>query len=228
MHQMGLFEVKRIPVEVVGVDNDSRARGPLATEAAMRERLESRVNKFSGYKIWEIDLKRIRASVVRDQWVRDVLISRSFPNEIKVRVRPKTPVLVVVASHGALLPVTEDAELLDAVATESWPDVPLLRGDVFEKDPQARERAVKFIMSLPTQGALSRRNVSDLSWTREEGFALTLIQPKVEVKLGDDRIDLKVMRVNQVLNYMSANQLKGRVIDASFSKKVLVRLRKGP
>jgi hypothetical protein len=57
---------------------------------------------------------------------------------------------------------------------------------------------------------------------------MTLIQPAVQVVLGEDSLNTKVERVAQVLNYLSAEQIKGRVIDASFSKKVLVRLRKGP
>ncbi|RYZ76327.1 MAG: hypothetical protein EOP05_05370 [Proteobacteria bacterium] len=79
---------------------------------------------------------------------------------------------------------------------------------------------------------INKRNVSEIFWSKDDGYSLMLMQPKIEVKLGSDQLATKVLRVGQVMNYMSANQInglaKGQVIDASFSKKVLVRLRKGP
>ena len=50
----------------------------------------------------------------------------------------------------------------------------------------------------------------------------------MRVNLGDDEVLKKSLRVSQVLNYVDEHQLDARVIDANLSKKVLVRLRKGP
>ena len=46
--------------------------------------------------------------------------------------------------------------------------------------------------------------------------------------MGDDQFIVKGARVNQVLEYLESNEFKARVIDATLSQKVLVRLRKGP
>jgi len=239
-HRMGLFEVSDIPVEVTGAADASILRQSPGAGTELRERLARRMQRFDRLKIWEIDLGDVKAAILRDEWVKDVRISRAFPNEIRVWVQPKTPVLVLItteksterpserSSRVAMVPITENGGMLKPLEVEALPDVPLLRGDLFATDAEMRRRAVGFTMNLPDRGALGRRNVSEISWSTEEGWALTLIAPKLEVKLGDERIDLKVMRVAQVVNYLSANQLKGRVIDASFSKKVLVRLRKGP
>lgn len=239
-HRMGLFEVNGIPVEVTGAADASILRRSPGAGAELQERLAQRMRSFDHLKIWEIDLGDVKAAILRDEWVKDVRISRVFPNEIRVWVNPKTPVLVLIttersagrsaekSSRTAMVPIAEDGGMLKPLGVEALPDVPLLRGDLFATDETMRLRAVEFAMNLPDRGPLGRRNVSEISWSAEEGWALTLITPKLEVKLGDERIDLKVMRVAQVVNYLSANQLKGRVIDASFSKKVLVRLRKGP
>jgi cell division septal protein FtsQ len=224
-HHLGLFQVASIPVEVQGIDGAKpTSRGP----AGLQKRLELSLKKFANRKIWEVDLKQMNASVAADEWVKDVLISRSFPNHVLVSVTPKTTALVYLASKGDLIPVTEDGAMLSALASDSLPDVPVLRGEILATDTAARKSAIQFAMHLPEDGALNRRNISEIAWDKTEGFTLTLIQPKVEVKLGLDGLSMKVLRVAQVLNYLNANQLKGRVIDASFSKKILVRLRKTP
>ncbi len=227
-HHLGLFEVKGVPVEFVFNDENAQGRGMTPAEAQLKDRIEASVKPLNGKRIWEIDLDDVRTTLVRDEWVKDILISRALPNELRVRVSPKNAVLLLVNKKGEFVPVTDDAELLNPLPLSVIPDVPLLRGEIFGSDLDRRKAAVEFVGELDTQGVLSRRNVSEIAWTNEDGFVLTLIHPKVEVKLGESKVDLKVLRVAQVLNYLSANNLKGRVIDASFSKKVLVRLRKGP
>ena len=226
MQHMGLFEVTSVPIDVVA--DNGRAQNSTPAEARLKERLESTVRGLRGKKIWDIDLVNVRASLSKDEWVKDVLIARSFPNEVRVTVRSKTAAGVLVSSKGAFLPVTDDGALLSALPVGALPDVPILRGEIFANEPGRREAVIKFLTTLPSQGPIVAGNVSEVGWTGEDGYTLTLIQPRTEVKLGEDRVELKALRVAQVMNYLAANSLKGRVIDASYSKKVLVRLRKGP
>jgi cell division protein FtsQ len=234
-HHLSLFNVTDIPVEIVnGASNSSEsARANTASFAGsgLKDRVANSLQKFKGQNIWNVDLAALKAAVVGDEWVKDVLISRSFPNEIRVSIRQKNPVLLLIGQQGDFFPVTDNGRLLHALPSGALPDVPILRGETFSNSDGAsadrRANAVKFILGVSDKGILSRRNISEMTWTTEDGYTLTLIQPKIEVKLGDDDIDMKAMRVAQVLSYLSINHLKGRVIDASFSKKVLVRLRKG-
>ncbi len=232
LNNMGIFEITSIPVELISSTNDSgRAQSQGVAESSLQERLASLVEEYRGKPVWEVDLTRVRASIARDEWVKDVLISRTFPNQVRVLVRPKTVALIFVNKQNQFRPVVEDGSLLAALktgATATLPDVPLLRGEIFAKDQGRRHEVVKFINALAERGPVGVANISEVGWSTDDGYTLTLIQPKVEVKLGEERVDLKALRVAQVLNYLAANNLKGRVIDASFSKKVLVRLRKGP
>ena len=234
-HHLSLFNVAEIPVEIVnGASNNSesaRANTAAFSGSGLKDRVAVSLQRFKGQNIWQVDLSALKAAVMNDEWVKDVLISRSFPNEIRVSIRQKNPVLLLIGQNGEFLPVTDAGRLLHALPSGILPDVPILRGETFSNsDPASVERranAAKFIMGIADKGLLNRRNISEMTWTTEDGYILTLIQPKIEVKLGDDDIDMKAMRVAQVLSYLSINRLKGRVIDASFSKKVLVRLRKG-
>jgi cell division protein FtsQ len=235
-NHMGIFEISGIPVEMISSTNDSgRAQSQGAAERSLQKRLTSLLQDYRGKRVWEVDLVQVRAAIARDEWVKDVLISRTFLNEVRVLVRPKTVALIFVSKQNQFHPVVADGSFLAPLMASKradvltgLPDVPLLRGEIFVKDPARRLEAVKFISAQSERGPMGVANISEIGWSNEEGYTLTLIQPKIEVKLGEERVDLKALRVAQVLNYLSANNLKGRVIDANFSKKVLVRLRKGP
>ncbi|MES2962550.1 MAG: FtsQ-type POTRA domain-containing protein [Bdellovibrionota bacterium] len=222
--QAGLFHVKTIPVEVSGISATRDVPGP----QGLKRRAEKAIARFKARKIWDVDLSAMKSSLARDEWVKDVTISRSLPNGVKVKIEPKSAALILVGAKGELMPIAEDGARLAALPADAIPDVPLLRGEIFGNDEAKRKQAIAFVNELPVNGFISRRNVSELVWSKDDGYSVMLMQPKVEVKFGEDALQMKVLRVTQVLNYMSAHELKGRVIDASFSKKVLVRLRKGP
>jgi len=229
LYHAGLFEVRGIPVELISPAAEfGRPQSQSLAEKNLQARLESTLKDLRGKRIWEVDLKQMRAAIARDEWVKDVLISRVLPNQVRVLVRSKAIALVYVSKQNEFYPVAEDGALLGKQPASALPDVPFLRGEIYARETNRRLEAVRFIQALAEQGPMGVRNVSEVGWSSDDGFTLTLIQPKVEVKLGEERIELKAMRVAQVLNYLAANNLKGRVIDASFSKKVLVRLRKGP
>lgn len=227
LRHSGLFVITSVPIEFL-FQNGDKTTVPSTVSERMKSELTNRLQGLKGKALWKIELGELRASLARNEWVKDLLISRRFPNELRVQVRPKAVALVLVDKQDKFYPVTEEGELLSSLPAGELPDVPLLRGEIFKNDDERRKKAVKFALSLNEEGYLSLRNVSEITWSQELGYTLVLLQPKVEVVIGEENVDLKVARVTQVLNYLSANNLKGRVIDASFSKKVLVRLRKEP
>lgn len=227
LQHSSFFEITSVPVDFA-FQNGEKGAVPSIVSERMKSEFQKHLQALMGKRIWDIELGDLRASLARDEWVKDLLISRRLPNEVRVSVRAKTVALILIDKHDKFYPITDDGELLSPLPAGSLPDVPLLRGEIFKESEARRKNAVKFVLSLGEEGYLSRRNVSEITWSQELGYTLVLLQPKVEVVIGEDNVDLKVMRVTQVLNYLSANNLKGRVIDASFSKKVLVRLRKHP
>jgi cell division protein FtsQ len=118
--------------------------------------------------------------------------------------------------------------MLESVSQKAAPDVALIQGDIFEKNLDVRQRAVKTIDEIPHTGKFSQKNISELRFDPKQGFWATLIGTGMRVKLGEEQISLKSARVSQVIEYMETRQLEARVIDANLSKKVLVRLRKDP
>ena len=227
-YQMGLFQVRQIPIEFVGSRDLPQVVGTPGAADELERRLQKLVQPFVDKKVWEVNLNNLRASIIKDEWVKDVYISRMLPSRIKVLVEPQKPVLVLVSPKKEFLPISEDGSLMSALPAGRAPDVPILRGKQYLLNKEMRLSAVQFVSRLPQEGALKSSNVSEMAWVKDRGFQLFLIHPRVEVLLGGDDLELKTSRVNQVLKYLELHRLKGYEVDASFSKKVLVRLRSAP
>ncbi len=228
--QSNLFQVRSIPIEFI--EDGGSEQAPFRTDAVvvddLRARLARGLRNFEKKKLWEIDIDQVNAWLRADEWVQRAHVTRVFPNRLQISVAPRAPVFLLATAKGQMRPVTADASLLGAVENARLPDVPVLRGQPFLTDANLRRRAVEFARQLPSDGPMSSSCIAEINWSAGDGFSILLLPSRTEVKLGEGRIDLKIARVEQILDYLDAHQLKGRVIDASFSKKVLVRLRKGP
>ena len=190
--------------------------------------LDQQLEANRGLSLWKLDLAKISEQALQKPWIESLAISRSWPSRLNLRILPKDVKLLYVSSSGELYPIVEGGIMLPSVTPKTSPDVTLLQGEEFEKNLELRKKAVKAIQEIPVTGKFSQRNISELRYDAKEGFWATLIQSGLRVKMGEDQFSLKSARVSQVIEYMESRQLEARVIDANLSKKVLVRLRKGP
>lgn len=228
--QTSLFIVNNIPVEVQIVNSGS-------IENILQQNVTAQLTKsaqlYKGKRIWAVSLGKVRDIVQSEPWVNSVRISRTLPNHLNVIVEPKHAVAMLLTQKSKdaspeVKALTQDGSVLKLPNQTAVLDVPIARGEGFETDPQARKELIEFIQTLPTDGSLSANSIAEINYSKNEGFTLSLIPTKSTVMLGSEKIQTKVTRVSQVLDYLTAHQLRGRTIDASFSKKVLVRLRKDP
>lgn len=232
--QTTLFNVENIPVEVQIVNSGSIEH---ILQQSVSQRILKNEKLFKNKQIWAVSLGKVHDVVVAEPWVQSVRISRTLPNQVKIVVEPKRAIamLLVQKVKGAnpeLRAVTADGSVLKLPNSTAALDVPIARGPLLDSQTEAgaaaRAKLIEFIASIPNEGSLSTKNIAEITYVPNEGFSLALIPMKSTVLLGNEKIQTKVTRVSQVLDYLLAHQLHGRVIDASFSKKVLVRLRKDP
>jgi cell division septal protein FtsQ len=223
--QSGIFRVRHIPV-VINNEATGTFKADNATISDLKARLEQKLKIFEKQKIWEIKIRDLNALVLEDEWVQNVRVARVFPNKVQVEVVPRAAVFLIAAEKGKMAPVAADGEVVTALNPAALPDVPVLKGERFLKDEAIRQKALEFARQLPRDGQLSLNNISEVTWTRDGGFAVNLLSSRSQIVFGEGPITLKVARIEQILDYLTAHQLKERMIDASYSKKVLVRLRK--
>jgi cell division protein FtsQ len=222
LHKSGFFNLDKIQIVVENSEGQSHFIKPLVRD------LDHEINSYRGVSLWQLDLNKIAAQVSAHPWVQHVALARRWPAQLEIMVVPREVKLLFVNSDGSLSPIVEDGSFLPAVSAKEAPDVSLLEGKIFLRDLKLRRQAVAIISAIPKEGRFSRKTISEVSYNSKEGFWTTLIQTGLRVKLGEENIPLKAARVGQVLEYMETRDLQARVIDADLSKKVLVRLRKGP
>lgn len=193
----------------------------------IKSTLEPELAAYAGRYFWQVNLERIAEIARRDKRVKDVVLEREFPSRVKVRVEPRTPVLAYFTESGRVSPVAADGTLLPPVPAMEAPGLPLLRGREFPKDPALRESAIDMVRRIQAAGGFENRPISEIVYNQKDGFDIYL-PGALQVKMGDTDFGPKVSRVQKVLNYLDSRQIEGRVIDARFAKKVVVRVRNTP
>jgi len=183
---------------------------------------------YEGKLFWDVPLRELFDLIARDKRVRTVSVHREFPSTLRISIEPHTPVLAWVGRDGRIYPVATDATLLPALPLSDLPDMVLLRGEEFKEDIQLRDRALEIFRTLPDGGVFGKRKVSEIVYGKKDGFDVFVSGSRSQVRLGDTDFSPRVSRVERVLTYLDSQNIKGRVIDARFSKKVVVRVRNTP
>lgn len=204
---------------------------PDSHESFMFEKIQSGLQAslahWDGLPFWKVSLDRVMSEVRTDKRVRLAKVQREFPHVLRVIVVPQEPMLGYMDERGRIFPVARDATLMPALALKDVPNFPLLRGKEFVTDIHLREQAVELMAAIPTEGRFQRGQISEILHNSKDGFSLFLANNEAEIKMGENEFDLKASRVEKVLGYLHNRNLSGRIIDARFAKKVVVRVRGG-
>ncbi len=222
-----LFNPQWIKIEAILVEMPSRSREDLLFQR-IQKALSPQLQHYAGHFFWQVPLEQIYTMVAKDKRVREVSVYREFPNRLRVEIVPHTPVLAFLSNDNRFYPVAKDATLLPGQAASEIADLPIIRGEDLKDEPRLRAMAIELFDSIPLEGSLRKNAVSEIIYSRKDGFKIFLSGSGSEIKMGDSDFSPKVSRVEKVLAYLESQGVKGRVIDARFSKKVVVRVRNSP
>lgn len=191
------------------------------------QKAEVSLNSLKGKNIWKLELEKVQADILKDTRIESVSIKRELPDMLVVEMKFRPVVFVYIDVKQRLRPVAEDGTLLNSVAINQAPDVPILRNHQLAQDPKQLRQLVSLYRQLPSEGLLSPHHIAQVDWTESEGLKVELNHSEDGfIVIGSEHIPTKSKRIESVLKYLESQKTRWRVIDASFSKKVLVRLRK--
>lgn len=224
---MVLFDSPWIRIQSVQIDLAKSSNEDLLFQR-IRQSLTQQFKAYEGRYFWQVPLKSVFDVTSKDKRVKNAAVFREFPSRLRIEIEPHTPMLAYLSRDGRVYPVATDATLLPALPISDAPDLPILRGEELNDEPRLREKALELLQSLPDEGLISKDKVSEIIHTKKDGFKIFISQADAEVQMGDTDFGPKISRVQKVLSYLDSRNIKGRVIDARFSKKVVVRVRKAP
>jgi cell division septal protein FtsQ len=222
-----VFNSQWVKIEAVQIDLAKNSNEDLLFQR-IRQSLTSQFKSYEGRYFWQVPLKTVFEITSKDKRVKAAAVFREFPSRLRIEIEPHTPMLAYLARDGRIYPVATDATLLPALQVADAPDLPLLRGDELNDELTLREKALELLQTFPDDGLMAKYKVSEIIHTKKDGFNVFINGADAEVQMGDTDFGPKVSRVQKVLGYLDSRNIKGRVIDARFSKKVVVRVRKAP
>ena len=132
---------------------------------------------------------------------------------------------VVGSGRGDLKLMDASNHIIDDAKSSHLADLPIILGTAFIKNQSLRQQALDLYKSLPSEGVLSQRDVSNVEFDDEHGFQLRLTRKAMLVDLGKDEFGFKIDRARRVVQYLDQHQIDALRIDADYAKKVLVKVR---
>jgi cell division protein FtsQ len=226
LEQRGFFSIDEINIKVITKTEQLNFSKPYLNQ------LNEELSSYKGQSLWRLSLSQLSNKLKSKSWIKDFRISRSWPQSLVVEIEPKLLSLLYVdqkrLAEGFVRPVTTDGAILPEVDTTQAPPLAMLKGEIFVKDEAKRKIAIELLKSLPEEGKLSHKIISEIGFDVKEGYWVEVAKSNIKIKLGEDQFAVKSARVSQVMDYLEKRDLKARVIDANLSKKVLVRLQQSP
>lgn len=214
------FIVRELPVEIQSQPEQQ------ALLKSLKVDLENQVGVMKGLNIWKMSLSGFQAKLLENPWIQSVEVSRRFPDRIATHIQLKEIPLVYVTTKNSFFGISRRAEKLPELSANIVPTVPILRNNNIISNKKQLQALIDRYEEIPSIGPLKRQNIASVDFDSVSGLQLKLIDEDLEVHLGAVNIQTKALQVLRVIDYLKSQKHKARVIDASFTKKVLVRLRK--
>ena len=106
--------------------------------------------------------------------------------------------------------------------------MPVLKGKVFRKNIEKRQEVTAWFNKLPDEGILSKKNISEIEYLKNKGFAVHLNQRPERILLGKTELNRKTLRAERVLRYLVTKEVDAKLLDARYREKVVVKLHEAP
>lgn len=220
LYQLQFFQVESIETSLWNDHGKAQYTQNFFTD------LRREMVSFEKMPLWEVPFEKLNQLLRDKNWIKTFRLRRIWPNQVKLDIAVEEISFVLINEKGKVFPIVESGKLLEPIPLSLVPDMMILRGKALAESLVLRQKAYRFFSQIPREGLFSQKTISTIEYKKGEGFLATLLQSPVIVMLGEGRALAKAKRVNQILEYFSSRGTEGRVIDARFSKKVLVKLRK--
>jgi len=215
--QSDIFSIKHIVME---------GRGDQRVYKMLEPDLIEKARPLMSKNLWKAPMNEVAQELLQIPGVKSVVVERKIPNTILVQVVPQKIAFNAWINSEKILPVTEQAQVLPKITAKLAPDAPIVRDRRLMRSQKLREKTVELINQLPEEGSFSHRTLNEIEYSKGN-FWLSVVNSDVRIKIHPENAEVKSLRVGRVLEYIEKNKLNARVIDADYSKKVVVKLRKG-
>jgi hypothetical protein len=225
-----LFMLQSIEINTIGLSED-----PPLSEQDILHLMNIPVGKIS---LFDLNLATIENKLLANDLIRSVKLQKKTPHQFLVSVHFREPQAIIQVAKGQFALVDEDGEVFGNVDMLRAPDMPILQGFHIKNVEKIKEavRLLKFWEHSPVH---KNSLISSVYWESEKGFRIlasyslksnahmrvrTMIDMGQEVDAG---LEGKLVRLSNVVGYLSSKSIPARQIWADAGKKVVVKTVRG-
>jgi cell division protein FtsQ len=186
--------------------------------------------------ILTIHLDRIAGRLRRLPWVKDVTVTRRFPDAVVIDVVERRPSILISLDH--LYYLDETGRPFKKVDADEQPELPIITGFTWDDFQEKRKEYTKkdlaevFALLNALVGRNDRfrlENISEVNFDPARGLSLFTREDNVQLKIGFGRYRAKMKRLGRVLAHLKiTGQSDGLVyFNLESSPRVIVRRASG-
>ncbi|MEM7646407.1 MAG: FtsQ-type POTRA domain-containing protein [Pseudomonadota bacterium] len=215
------FLVRETPIDIEFDQNQT----PLVL--SLKKEIQTPLKALKGQNIWSIPLRDLQEQLEANPWIERVELQRRFPDRIATSIEIAEVSFIYVDKKNRMYPVFQSGKRGPRVDINTVPLAPFVYQSELYEDEAKRNHLLKVLRDIPQMGLFQSENLASVGFDSVRGFYIEFVDRRSKVYLGEKDIQTKALQVLRVSDYLKSQKQKARVIDASFTKKVLVRLRKG-
>ena len=217
-----LFVVEEVSIRVTMNEAERKVWADLNSQ------IHQMTQAYKGLSLWRVSLVEVQKKLSLYPFIKQVQVQKSWPHSLEISYSLPSLKAIHQVGAGQFKLLTEDGQWLGPTKWSKLPRLPWIKGEWINKRPAMKEGVLGLLRQLPDKGPMSSTQISEIQFNELDGFLLTLVKSAQQIRFGSENFQTKAQRVSQVLEYLQIRGLESRVIDANFSKKVLVRLRNHP
>ena len=211
-------------VEVVELKTDPQFKDS-HWNPELKQKFLSHINNYKGKKIWRLPLAQMARDLRKLHPAAELRIQRQLPDRIIVFLKKSKPLLLLLRNQGEQIPISFQGDLQTPLESDQLMDLPILRGEIFYKNPDLRREICSLIQKLPDKGLLTPENISEITHNKKrKSFLLFLIPGYTSVEVSFQLSEKQILNINFVLKYLLQRKMTERTVDARFEKKIIVSM----
>ena len=189
--------------------------------------------RFSGVQkgdnLITLRLGRVRSSILRFPWIREVWLSRRFPGRLLIAVEEENPsALLEQKGKGKteFFLVNREGDIFKKKEVADPDDLPLITGLDREDLSSRLKPFVSLIAAFGGMPRLHEAGISELHWDGKKGLSLSTGKPRVQIEMGKGLWEEKLGRLAEGWEMIHATSQKPVLVDLNFDKRIVVKTQK--
>lgn len=218
-----LFKLKTVTVEPM-------SEGYPITQAQVLQMAKIQIGNQS---LFDFNLEPIESRIVKNPWVKGVVIGKQFPDTISLKIVERNPIALLAQNHGKVLYLESDGTVFEDQSIVYSKDLPILKG--FDIKNEALMKQLNALMfDWFKEASFPGLRLSSLSYDSKMGLRAVVVYPlkngqfmRPTIELGldpDEALQITQGSLRKVLDYLSGKSLPASKIWLGDGKKIVVKM----